>query len=55
MQSYIDRLRAEGVTIVGLAETRESLEDLFMWLVRDVDGRVAAVGAASVNARMRGA
>jgi ABC-2 type transport system ATP-binding protein len=55
VQSYIDRLRAEGVTIVGLAETRESLEDLFMRLVRDVDGRVAAVGAASVNARMRGA
>jgi len=55
VQSYIDRLRAEGVTIVGLAETRESLEDLFMRLVRDVDGRVAAVGAANVNARMRGA
>ncbi len=55
VQGYIDRLRAEGVAIVGLAETRESLEDLFMRLVRDVDGRVAAVGAANVNARMRGA
>ncbi len=54
VQGFIDRLRAEGVTIVGLAETRESLEDLFMRLVRDVDGRAAAVGAANINARMRG-
>jgi len=54
VQGCIDRLRAEGVAIVGLAETRESLEDLFMRLVRDVDGRAAAVGAANVNARMRG-
>jgi ABC-2 type transport system ATP-binding protein len=55
VQLYIDRLRAEGATIVGLAETRESLEDLFMRLVRDVDGRVAAVGAGNVNTAMRGA
>jgi hypothetical protein len=55
VQSCIDRLRAEGVAIVGLTEARESLEDLFMRLVRDVDGRVAAVGAANINARMRGA
>jgi len=55
VQSCIDRLRAEGLVIVGITETRESLEDLFMRLVRDVDGRVAAVGAGNVNTTMRGA
>ena len=55
VQSCIDRLRAEGLVIVGITETRESLEDLFMRLVRDVDGRVAAVGAGNVNTAMRGA
>ena len=55
VQRCIDRLRAEGVVIVGITETRESLEDFFMRLVRDVDGRVAAVGAGNVNTAMRGA
>jgi ABC-2 type transport system ATP-binding protein len=55
VQACIDRLRAEGVSIVSIVETRESLEDLFLRLVRDVDGRVAAVGAGNVNTAMRGA
>ena len=46
-QHLIDRLRSEGVVIVGVTEVRESLEDLFIRLVRDVDGRAHAVGAAS--------
>ena len=54
VQACIDRLRADGCVIVGITETRESLEDLFMRLVRDVDGRVAAVGAGNVNTAMRG-
>jgi ABC-2 type transport system ATP-binding protein len=54
VQGCIDRLRADGCVIVGITETRESLEDLFMRLVRDVDGRVAAVGAGNVNTAMRG-
>jgi hypothetical protein len=53
LQSLIDRLRAEGHAIIGVRETRESLEDLFMRLVRDVDGRTAAVGASNVNSAMR--
>jgi ABC-2 type transport system ATP-binding protein len=53
LQQLIDRLRADGVVIVGVRETRESLEDLFMRLVRDVDGRAAAVGASNVNSAMR--
>jgi ABC-2 type transport system ATP-binding protein len=53
LQSLIDRLRADGSVIVGVRETRESLEDLFMRLVRDVDGRAAAVGASNVNSAMR--
>jgi ABC-2 type transport system ATP-binding protein len=55
VQECIDRLRAAGVVIVGITELRESLEDLFLRLVRDVDGRVAAVGAGNVNNTMRGA
>jgi hypothetical protein len=55
VQECIDRLRAERLNIVSIAEPRESLEDLFMRLVRDVDGRVAAVGAGNVNTAMRGA
>jgi len=51
LQSLIDRLRAEGVQIVGVRETRESLEDLFIRLVRDVDGRSKAVGAGSIAGR----
>jgi len=51
LQSIIDRLRAEGVQIVGVRETRESLEDLFIRLVRDVDGRAKAVGAGSIAGR----
>ena len=54
VQGCIDRLRTDGCVIVGITETRESLEDLFMRLVRDVDGRVAAVGAGNVNTAMRG-
>jgi hypothetical protein len=38
---------------VGVSETRESLEELFLRLVRDVDGRAAAVGAANINNTMR--
>ena len=53
VQSLIDRLRAEHHAIVGVTETRESLEDLFMRLVRDVDGRSSAVGASNVNSAMR--
>ncbi|MEY5033588.1 MAG: hypothetical protein RL354_2619, partial [Planctomycetota bacterium] len=49
----IDALRAAGCAVVGVHEVRESLEELFLRLVRDVDGRVAAVGAANVNAAMR--
>lgn len=49
VQSVIDRLRAEQIAIVGVREIRESLEDLFMRLVRDVDGRAKAVGAGNVN------
>jgi len=49
VQSLIDRLRADGLAVVGVTETRESLEDLFMRLVRDVDGRARAVGASNVN------
>lgn len=49
VQAMIDRLRAAGVSIVGVHETRESLEDLFMRLVRDVDGRAKAVGAAQIG------
>ena len=55
VQECIDRLRAERLNIVSIAEPRESLEDLFLRLVRDVDGRVAAVGAGNVNTAMRGA
>jgi ABC-2 type transport system ATP-binding protein len=55
VQECIDRLRAERLNIVSIAEPRESLEDLFMRLVRDVDGRMAAVGAGNVNTAMRGA
>ena len=54
VQECIDRLRAAGARIVSIAEPRESLEDVFMRLVRDVDGRVAAVGAGNVNTTMRG-
>jgi ABC-2 type transport system ATP-binding protein len=53
VQALIDALRAAGCAIVGVHEVRESLEELFLRLVRDVDGRVAAVGAANVNAAMR--
>jgi hypothetical protein len=53
LQSLIDRLRAERIAIVGVRETRESLESLFMRLVRDVDGRASAVGASNVNSTMR--
>lgn len=53
VQALIDLLRAEGCAIVGVSETRESLEDLFLRLVRDVDGRAAAVGAANINNAMR--
>jgi ABC-2 type transport system ATP-binding protein len=53
LQSLIDRLRADGHAIIGVREMRESLEDLFMRLVRDVDGRTAAVGASNVNSAMR--
>lgn len=53
LQSLIDRLRSDGHAIIGVRETRESLEDLFMRLVRDVDGRTAAVGASNVNSAMR--
>lgn len=53
LQSLIDRLRAGGAVIVGVRETRESLEDLFMRLVRDVDGRAKAVGAANVTEARR--
>jgi len=49
LQALIDRLRAEQRVIVGVRETRESLEDLFMRLVRDVDGRAKAVGAANIT------
>ena len=49
VQSVFDRLRAEQIAIVGVREIRESLEDLFMRLVRDVDGRAKAVGAGNVN------
>lgn len=49
VQPLLDRLRADGITIVELRETRESLEDLFMRLVRDVDGRAKAVGAAGIG------
>jgi ABC-2 type transport system ATP-binding protein len=49
LQALIDRLRGDGRVIVGVRETRESLEDLFMRLVRDVDGRARAVGAANVT------
>ena len=49
LQALIDRLRADGRIIVGVRETRESLEDLFMRLVRDVDGRARAVGAANIT------
>ncbi len=45
VQELIDRLRAERIAILGVREARESLEDLFMRLVRDVDGRAKAVGA----------
>jgi ABC-2 type transport system ATP-binding protein len=50
LQSLIDRLRAEGFAITGVRETRESLEDLFMRMVRDVDGRARAVGAGNISA-----
>jgi len=53
VQALIDALRAAGCAVVGVHEVRESLEELFLRLVRDVDGRVAAVGAANVNAAMR--
>jgi ABC-2 type transport system ATP-binding protein len=53
VQALIDLLRAEGCAIVGVSETRESLEELFLRLVRDVDGRAAAVGAANINNAMR--
>ena len=49
VQHLIDRLRAGSLAVVGVTETRESLEDLFMRLVRDVDGRARAVGASNVN------
>jgi ABC-2 type transport system ATP-binding protein len=49
LQALIDRLRGDGAAIVGVRETRESLEDLFMRLVRDVDGRAKAVGAANIG------
>ena len=55
LQALIDRLRAEQRVIVGVRETRESLEDFFLRLVRDIDGRAAAVGAANINTAMRGA
>ena len=45
VQHLIDRLRAESIAIIGVTETRESLEDLFIRLVRDGDGRAHAVGA----------
>jgi len=50
LQSLIDRLRGEGFAITGVRETRESLEDLFMRMVRDVDGRARAVGAGNIGA-----
>ena len=53
LQSLIDRLRAEGHAITGVRETRESLEDLFMRMVRDVDGRARAVGAGSIGGAPR--
>ena len=53
LQALIDRLRAEQRLIVGVRETRESLEDLFMRLVRDVDGRAKAVGAGNVTGGRR--
>jgi ABC-2 type transport system ATP-binding protein len=49
VQGLIDRLRAQGIAIVGVRESRESLEDLFMRLVRDVDGRTKAVGASNIT------
>ena len=49
VQGLIDRLRAQGIAIVGVRESRESLEDLFMRLVRDVDGRTKAVGAGNIT------
>ncbi|MFM7135071.1 MAG: hypothetical protein ACKO0W_12215, partial [Planctomycetota bacterium] len=49
LQALVDRLRADRIAVVGIRETRESLEDLFIRLVRDVDGRAKAVGAASVG------
>jgi ABC-2 type transport system ATP-binding protein len=45
VQHLIDRLRAESIAIIGVTETRESLEDLFIRLVRDGDDRAHAVGA----------
>jgi ABC-2 type transport system ATP-binding protein len=53
LQALIDRLRADGRVITGVREMRESLEDLFMRLVRDVDGRARAVGAANVTEGQR--
>jgi len=49
LQALVDRLRADRIAVVGIRETRESLEDLFIRLVRDVDGRAKAVGAAAVG------
>jgi len=47
VQPLIDRLRAEGRTIIAITPVRESLEDLFMRAVTDpTTGEVLAPGAA---------
>jgi len=53
LQLLIDRLRGDGIAVVGVRETRESLEDLFIRLVRDVDGRAKAVGAGNIGGAPR--
>jgi ABC-2 type transport system ATP-binding protein len=41
-QVVIDRLRAEGVTIIEVMRKRESLEDLFLRAVKKTEGQVGA-------------
>ena len=49
VQPLIDRLRAGGISILGIQPVRESLEDLFLRFVHDPDtGSARPPGAASV-------
>ena len=56
IQPLIDKLRAEGITIIAIKPVRETLEDLFMRAIVDpTTGKQLKLGAAVNGSRSAGA